>query len=179
MREEVFQLVRQMYKNEDGSPVELTPLQCCIFAIIAMKLHPRVHCMIFTRYGKSFVVALAVLTRVSTFPEKWAIVSGSKEKAKIIMGYINAHILILNTLLRSSAWSEETVLKLFVAIETRITSASTWGTISSAKFLFVQQRRQSVTEPQISSKTNPHSSTTTITLLCFVCWETIRTITSF
>lgn len=92
MREEVFQLVRQMYKNEDGSPVELTPLQCCIFAIIAMKLHPRVHCMIFTRYGKSFVVALAVLTRVSTFPEKWAIVSGSKEKAKIIMGYINAHI---------------------------------------------------------------------------------------
>lgn len=92
MRSEVYELVKSMYKNEDGTPVMLTPLQCCIFAIIAMKLHPRVHCMIFTRYGKSFVVALAVLTRVSTFPEKWAIVSGSKEKAKIIMGYINAHI---------------------------------------------------------------------------------------
>lgn len=92
IRKDIFQLVQQMYKNEDGSPVLLTPFQCCIFAIISMKLHPRVHCMIFTRYGKSFVVALAVLTRVSTFPEKWAIVSGSKEKAKIIMGYINAHI---------------------------------------------------------------------------------------
>jgi len=92
MREDIFRLVRQMYKNEDGTPVLLTPLQCCIFAIISMKLHPRVHCMIFTRYGKSFVVALAVLTRVATFPEKWAIVAGSKEKAKIIMGYINSHI---------------------------------------------------------------------------------------
>lgn len=92
VRNDVYLLVSQMYKNDDGTPVLLTPLQCCIFAIISMKLHPRVHCMIFTRYGKSFVVALAVLTRASTFPEKWAIVAGSKEKAKIIMGYINAHI---------------------------------------------------------------------------------------
>jgi hypothetical protein len=92
IRNDVFELVRGMYKNDDGTPVLLTPLQCCIFAIIAMKLHPRVHCMIFTRYGKSFVVALAVLTRVSTYPEKWAIVAGTKDKAKIIMSYINSHI---------------------------------------------------------------------------------------
>lgn len=92
IRKDIYELVQRMYKNEDGSPVLLTPFQCCIFAIISMKLHPRVHCMIFTRYGKSFVVALAVLTRASTFPEKWAIVAGSKEKAKIIMSYINAHI---------------------------------------------------------------------------------------
>jgi hypothetical protein len=36
-------------------------------------------------------VALAVLTRVSTFPEKWAIVAPSEKKAKIIMGYIIDH----------------------------------------------------------------------------------------
>ena len=48
--------------------------------------------MTHTRYGKSLVVALAVLTRVATFPEKWAIVAPSEKKAKIIMGYIIDHI---------------------------------------------------------------------------------------
>lgn len=89
---QVFDLVKSMYKNEDGTSVELAPSQCEIFATIAMKLKPRVHCSTFTRYGKSRTVALAVLTRASTYPEKWAIVAGSKEKAKIIMGYINSHI---------------------------------------------------------------------------------------
>lgn len=81
-----------MYKNEDGSPVLLSPTQCEIFATISMKLKPRVHCETFTRFGKSRTTALAVLTRASTYPEKWAIVAGNKEKAKIIMSYINAHI---------------------------------------------------------------------------------------
>lgn len=88
----VYELVKSMYKNEDGSPILLSPTQCEIFATISMRLHPRVHCETFTRFGKSRTTALAVLTRASTFPEKWAIVAGSKEKAKIIMGYINAHI---------------------------------------------------------------------------------------
>ena len=44
-----------------------------------------------TRYGKSLTVALAVLTRVATFPEKWAIVAPSEKKARIIMGYIIDH----------------------------------------------------------------------------------------
>lgn len=81
-----------MYKNEDGTSIELSPSQCEIFATIAMKLAPRVHCSTFTRFGKSRTTALAVLTRAATYPEKWAIVAGSKDKAKIIMGYINAHI---------------------------------------------------------------------------------------
>lgn len=39
----------------------------------------------------SLVVALAVLTRVSTFPEKWVIVAGREKQAGIIMGYIIQH----------------------------------------------------------------------------------------
>lgn len=89
---EIYQLVSSMYKNEDGSPVLLSPTQCEIFATISMRLHPRNHCETFTRFGKSRTTALAVLTRASTFPEKWAIVAGNKEKAKIIMTYVNAHI---------------------------------------------------------------------------------------
>ncbi len=91
-QQKVYDLVRSMYKNEDGSPILLSPSQCEIFATISMRLHSRVHCMTFTRFGKSRTTALAVLTRASTYPEKWAIVAGNKEKAKIIMGYINAHI---------------------------------------------------------------------------------------
>ena len=89
---QVYDLVRGLYKNEDGSPVELTPSQCEIFASISMRLKPRIHCMTFTRFGKSRTTALAVLTRASTYPEKWAIIAPTKEKAKIIMSYINAHI---------------------------------------------------------------------------------------
>lgn len=89
---QIRDMVSSMYKNEDGSPVMLTPTQVEIFATIAMRLHPRVHCETFTRFGKSRTTALAVLTRVATYPEKWAIVAGTKDKAKIIMNYVNAHI---------------------------------------------------------------------------------------
>lgn len=88
----VRDMVSSMYKNEDGSPVSLTPTQVEIFAEISMRLHARVHCETFTRFGKSRTTALAVLTRVATFPEKWAIVAGTKDKARIIMNYVNAHI---------------------------------------------------------------------------------------
>ena len=48
--------------------------------------------MAHTRFGKSLTVALAVLTRCLTYPEKWAIVAPSQTKARIIMGYIIDHI---------------------------------------------------------------------------------------
>jgi len=38
------------------------------------------------------VTALAVLARVTTFPEKWCIVAGREKQAKIIMGYMIDHI---------------------------------------------------------------------------------------
>lgn len=56
------------------------------------KQYPRVHCLTYTQYGKSLTIGLAVLTAISTFPEKWAIVAPSNKKAQIIMGYIIDHI---------------------------------------------------------------------------------------
>lgn len=84
------ELVKSLYK-ENGKPVELTDTQVAIFDLIWKKKHPRNHIMCFTRFGKSFTVALAVLTRVATFSEKWAIVAPSEKKAKIIMSYIIEH----------------------------------------------------------------------------------------
>ena len=62
-----------------------------MFQLIFKKPYNRVHILAHTRYGKSLTVALAVLTRVATFPEKWAIVAPSEKKAKIIMSYIIDH----------------------------------------------------------------------------------------
>ena len=48
--------------------------------------------MTYTQWGKSDVCAIAALSRVTTFPEPWAIVAPSNKKAGIIMGYVIDHI---------------------------------------------------------------------------------------
>lgn len=84
-------LVRSRYRNYYGKPFELTDGQAEIFECIAKRKYPRTHCITATQYGKSDVVSMAVLTRITTFPEKWAIVAPSNKKARIIMGYIIGH----------------------------------------------------------------------------------------
>lgn len=85
-------LVRSRYKNSQGKPFELTDGQAEIFECIAKRKHPRNHVLSYTQFGKSDVVSLAVLTRITTFPEKWAIVAPSNKKAHIIMSYLIGHI---------------------------------------------------------------------------------------
>jgi len=85
-------LCRLLFKDNEGKPLELTDTQALIFLAIYEKKWYRTLIMCFTRYGKSLVVALAVLLRTATYPEKWAIVAGSEGKAKIIMEYIIQHI---------------------------------------------------------------------------------------
>lgn len=84
--------VASLYKDEKGNPLYLSDAQAYLFYCVYAKKYPRIHCMCFTRFGKSLTTGLAVLTRISTFPEKWAIIAGTKEKAKIIMEYVIAHI---------------------------------------------------------------------------------------
>jgi len=86
------QLVSSRYKNYYNKPFELTDGQAEIFETIATRKYPRVHCLTFTQLGKSDVVSMAILTRITTFPEKWAIVAPSNKKAHIIMGYLIGHI---------------------------------------------------------------------------------------
>ena len=48
----------------------------------------RVETIAATQYGKSLAVGAGLAMRASTFPEKWSIVAGTKEKARIIMEYV-------------------------------------------------------------------------------------------
>jgi hypothetical protein len=91
-RQDARELVKQLYKDETGKPIILTDGQCDIFNIIFKRFTPRNHIATFTRYGKSLVTALAILTRVSTFPEKFALVAGNDDQARIIMSYVIQHI---------------------------------------------------------------------------------------
>lgn len=92
MYEETKALVRKLYKNDKGEPFELTDGQAQIFEAIFTKKDPRVHINTHTRYGKSETVSMAVLTRIATYPEKFAIVAGEEDKARIIMSYVIKHI---------------------------------------------------------------------------------------
>ena len=85
-------IVEQMYRDDQGNPIILSDGQAYIFSSIFKRLTPRLHIMCHTRYGKSMTVALAVLTRAARYPEKWAILAGEKEKAKIIMDHVISHI---------------------------------------------------------------------------------------
>lgn len=89
---DVFKLCRNLYKDEAGNPIELSKGEQEIFELVLSKSKKRVHCLTATQYGKSLTIGLGILTAVSTFPEKWAIVAPSNKKAKIIMGYIIDHI---------------------------------------------------------------------------------------
>lgn len=88
---ETYKKAQILFKNEKGEPLKLTPSQCEIFNDIWKRKHKRIHLMAHTRFGKSMTVALAVLLRVATFPEKWSIIAPSVEKARIIMDYIIQH----------------------------------------------------------------------------------------
>ena len=92
MRKEAIDLVARMFKDETGTPITLTDDQADIFNLIFRRLYPRCHLETYTRFGKSLTVALALLLRASTYPEKWAVVAGNDKQAGIIMEYVIQHI---------------------------------------------------------------------------------------
>jgi hypothetical protein len=81
-----------LFKDEHGDPLILTPGQQQIFRSIEKRKHPRNQAITPTRYGKSLTVALAVIIRAITMPEKWAIVAPTMDKARIIMDYVIQHL---------------------------------------------------------------------------------------
>jgi hypothetical protein len=87
----ITMLARNLYKNYYGQPFELTDGQQEIFEAISKRKFPRVQCISYSQYGKSDTVSMAVLTRITTFPEKWALVAPSNKKAHIIMSYLIQH----------------------------------------------------------------------------------------
>lgn len=74
-------------------PIELYPFQEDIIYEIITKTHRFNHCLVCTRGGKSFVVALGVLISMIVHPfEDWLIIAPTKDKADIIMNYIRKFI---------------------------------------------------------------------------------------
>lgn len=89
--EKMRELCAKLYKDKLGKPYILTDGQLQIFERILKRDRKRVHLTTFTQYGKSATVALGVLTRAASYPERWIIVAGREKQAKIIMGYIIEH----------------------------------------------------------------------------------------
>lgn len=87
-----YKLIYSLYKDQMGFPIKATWTQCDVFELIAGRVYQRNHVMTHTRFGKSLFIALGILTRLSNFPEKWCIIAGTKDKAKIIMDYVISHI---------------------------------------------------------------------------------------
>ena len=70
----------------------LTYTQLLIAYIIVKRKWRRIILILPTQYGKSLVVALAVLIRAATHNEKWAIIAPTEDKGRIIMDYVIEHI---------------------------------------------------------------------------------------
>lgn len=89
---QAFDSVKKLFKNDNGDPFEMTTGQIALFRAIYEKQSARTQFECYTQYGKSDTVSMAVLLRATTFPEKWIILGGSKEKAGIIMGKLIKHV---------------------------------------------------------------------------------------
>ena len=86
------QLVKTLYKNDYGKPFELTDGQEKIFDLIWKRQNPRNQIITYTQYGKTETVSMALLSRVSTWAEKWAITAPDDKRAKILVGDMIKHI---------------------------------------------------------------------------------------
>jgi hypothetical protein len=80
------------FQNDKGVSIQWTPGQLEIIDCILWRASPndlkRIEIIASTQYGKSLAVAAGVVIRASIYAEKWAIVAGTTEKAKIIMEYV-------------------------------------------------------------------------------------------
>ncbi len=63
-----------------------------IFEAILTRQHPRQIILAPTRYGKSLMIALALLLRVTVYKEKWTIISGKQEQARVILNHLIQHV---------------------------------------------------------------------------------------
>lgn len=80
------------FEDDDGKPIVWTHGQLEIIDCIINRSSPeglkRIEIVASTQYGKSLAVAAGIVIRASLHPEKWAIVAGTTEKARIIMEYV-------------------------------------------------------------------------------------------
>lgn len=88
----VKELCRVFFKDDYQKPLEITNGQVEIFNSIYWKEDPRVNVIASTQYGKSTIIACALILRTIRFKEAWAVVAGRQDKAQIIMEKVIQHI---------------------------------------------------------------------------------------
>jgi len=91
-RQKIKILVRGLFKTYKGEPFELTDGQAEIFLAIINRNYKWLWQSAPTRYGKSDILAMALLYLAAVKKLKIPIVGGSEEKARKIMDYVVAHI---------------------------------------------------------------------------------------
>lgn len=100
-RQETLEALRlHNFTDNAGNSIQWTGGQLEIIDTILFRSSQdgkkRIEIIASTQYGKSLAVAAGVVIRASAKPEKWAIVAGTTEKARIIMEHVI--MLALNTI---------------------------------------------------------------------------------
>lgn len=90
-RQTAKRLARTYFKNDYNQPFELTDGQADIFLAVFTRSWPRNEFITPTQYGKSDVISMALVLRIFTYGDHWAIVSGSGKQASIIMSKFIQH----------------------------------------------------------------------------------------
>lgn len=91
-KRELAKLVcREYFKDDYGKPLEITDGQTDVFNSIFLKENPRVQIIAPTQYGKSTILACALILRSQIYSEPWMIVAGRKDKVDIIMSKVIQH----------------------------------------------------------------------------------------
>lgn len=88
----IREIVSNYFKNKDGDAFVLTDGQCDIFGLVVKQSIKWGWCSAPTRYGKTEVVALAIIYLAVIKNLKIPVVAGSEDKAKKIMEYIHQHL---------------------------------------------------------------------------------------
>ena len=91
MRAQAKQTVRTYFKNDYGDPLEMTDSQADIFLCIVTRQWLRVEVIAPTQYGKSTIIAVALIIASTTDHEYFGIVTGSEPKSQIIMEKVIQH----------------------------------------------------------------------------------------
>ena len=111
-KETIEALELHNFVDDAGRPIVWTAGQLeiidCILHRGSIDGLNRIEIIASTQYGKSLAVAAGVVIRASSFPEKWAIVAGTTEKARIIMEHVVT--LALNTITIRQELNPETPL---------------------------------------------------------------------
>ena len=82
----------KLFKTESGNPFVYKPSQLDIFDLITTKKHRRLSILCYSQFGKSMIIAMAVLVRAVVYAEKWAIIAPTKDKTAIVMRHLIQHL---------------------------------------------------------------------------------------